>query len=119
MLGACGMPQASDPAPAPQALETPPVLLGGLDAEVKAASAMPATARRPGWGTMDPIPNPTPTREFASATPPYRLIGPTSPEANTTLALAPQAREPGAEAPRGTRGKPRVRHLIVPVRNPG
>ena len=120
LLGACGMPQAPDPAPPPELAAQPaPTLLGGVGPEVKAASSAPPQARRPGWGTMAPIPNPPAPTELASATPPYRLIGPTAP-ADTALAQGPAPlRETGARTPPGTRAKPRIRHWIIPVRNRG
>ena len=86
LLSACGMPQPTEPPPPPEAeLEAPPELLGGPEDEVGAAEAyaeaeadanpyadprpalptgpgaegdMMAQAQRPGWGTMDPVPNP-------------------------------------------------------------
>ena len=122
LLGACGMPQAADPAPPPElASAAGPRLLGGLEPELKAASVAPAPARRPGWGTMAPIPNPPATTEFASATPAYRLIGPTAPAADTALAQAPAAplRETEAKTPAGARTKPRIRHWILPIRTRG
>lgn len=117
LVGACGMPQATEPAsPPPLASEAAPVLLGGVEEEAKIASAAPSPARRPGWGTMAPIANPPTGRELAAAEPAYRLIGPTLPEPDLALASRATARSADkTSAP--VRNKPRIRHWIVPVKN--
>jgi hypothetical protein len=112
LLSACGMPQPVEPPPPPEAeLEAPTELLGGAEGEMGAAEAyaqaeadanpyadarpappvepgldgsLMAEAPRPGWGTMDPIPNPPASaprrsdRAYAeAATPkPYTEIAP-------------------------------------------
>ncbi|MBW3559994.1 MAG: hypothetical protein KY449_09550, partial [Proteobacteria bacterium] len=86
LLSACGMPQPTEPPPPPMAeMDAPPELYGapmdetgpagqayaGAEGENPYADQRPAfpvgpegqpgmmaEARRPGWGTMDPIPNP-------------------------------------------------------------
>ena len=86
LLSACGMPQPVEPPPPPMAeMEATPELYGGPEGQpgpagdtyaqadgdnpyadqspaapigVEPAPEMMAEARRPGWGTMDPIPNP-------------------------------------------------------------
>lgn len=128
-LGACGMPQASDPAPPQLEAEAPPVLLGAPEAPAPAPAIVQAEpARRPGWGTMAPIPNPT---KYAAGNPPYRLIGPTAPESPALAENRSPPRQAVRRRPIGTRivqaeapptagrAKPRVRHWIMPARNPG
>lgn len=144
-VSACGMPQATEPTAAVPAVQEPMELLGGPDGEqsrlAEAPSELSAPARRPGWGTMAPIPNPGEDGPGlrASGETSYRVIGPASPEPLRAQAPSHAGRraapvrsgsrvrarvESGptgwiqVEAPpiaRTTPGKARVRHWITPV----
>ena len=143
-VAACGMPGAPPPATSEAAAEAPPELLGGPDATVAlavaAAPEQPAPARRPGWGTMAPIPNPDEPSAMRASAAPYRLVGPDALDAGEPVrAQARAARRERASRPPGTvraqiqsapsgwtevgAGAPpplqvprgRIRHWIVPV----
>lgn len=141
-LSACGRPQPPEP---PAALaggaEAPPELLGGPPVEFAEAEApqppsvLALEARRPGWGTMAPIPNPPEGARHARASladerelgpAPYRLIGPTLPPRYASKAGPTLRTDAGSGVARGMRIVPepgagqsgrkgRVRHWIVPA----
>ena len=129
-IAACGMPQSTEPAAPVATLEAPAELLGGPDikAEMPAmqqAQAAPTETRRPGWGTMAPIPNPEDGGRRAT----YLAIGPTAAQIELsraeTVGAARTSRQvriattppSGPATPRTPTLKRRVRHWIVPVAN--
>lgn len=122
-LTACGQPQPVEPPPLPPTAEAPPVLLGAdplepeLHAPGSATAPVLAEARRPGWGTMSPIPNPP---EYAASDAPlYRLIGPTVAEPVRRAQRRTPATRVAARlraTPAATR--PRVQHVIMPGTRP-
>lgn len=126
-LTACGQPQPPEPPPLPPpppTAEAEPVLLGAdpFAPELHAPEALPgaalAEARRPGWGTMAPIPNPP--EYAASDQPPYRLIGPTLAEpVRRAQRPTPAARVAARLRPTPAAARPRVRHILLPGTRPG
>lgn len=131
-LTGCGMPQPPEPtdttAEASEAVE----LLGGpagtiveLAAADASAVSSPLPARRPGWGTMAPIPNPE-NEQLQAQSAPYRLIGPRAPESQFADAGGKQAERTKPQrltrwriietvSARSPGSKCRVHHLILPV----
>jgi hypothetical protein len=104
----------------PQAAAEPPVLLGAdpFKPELHAPAQTAQPARRPGWGTMDPIPNPG---EFAAVdrkNPPYRLIGPTIVEPQRAQRETPAVRVATRIRAAEPVAKVRVRHVIMPGARP-
>jgi hypothetical protein len=119
-VAACSQPQAPEPPAAPVA-EAAPVLLGGdpLEPELHAPPAVMAEARRPGWGTMEPIPNPSEYAEAGRDNPPYRLIGPTLAEpVRQARRATPAVRVAARVRPTPVANRSRVHHVIMPGRRP-
>ena len=137
-LSGCGMPGQSAPAQATQVVEAAPELLGGVEgtsaqaSEVSQAMINPEPARRAGWGTMAPIPNPdeegTRLAAAESRSAPYRVIGPAVPERQIARRPSDRARlatlqpqpatkvNASAVPPRPVRAAgPRIRHWIIPI----